>query len=228
MKWLAIIIILSILCITLVIFAPGNYAFYSADEFSELHFLTSPMMFKTILSEVKNIPEDKFMDYPDKNMWYFNKCSKYEVLPLYMLDNLYEENIKLVPSLFNALQHIESINTIAVIKLSGESILKIHQEWADLSNNTLRCLLGVLVPCNDVNKCGVMVEGDARKIEDGKILVYDTSRKHSIYNRHKKDCYYVMIDMDRKNKKGLSEYKMKKSVLEYMTPKKEEDLISLE
>ena len=206
MTWLAIVIIIIVLCTSLVIFAPKNKSFFDRRIYPELELVSDPMHMQLIKDDINSLTPVDFMDYPDKDMWKYNDTSHYEMFPFYMFGQFSRENLNKCPDTFKLAHNIPYIRTMAFIKIKSKSVLKVHRSWKDISNETFKCFLGVNVPTSDVNMCGVWVEGDAKKIEENKWVIFDSSKNHSIYNKHEKDCYMLMFDLQRpSNSIGLSQ-----------------------
>ena len=204
MTWLAILIILIVLCTSLAIFAPKNKSFYDRNIYPELELISDPMHMQLISDDLALVLNN-FIEYPDKEMWKYNESSHYEMFPFYMFGQFFRVNLNKCPDTFKLAHNIPYIRSMAFIKIKSKSVLKVHNNWKDISNETFKCFLGVSVPTSDVNMCGVWVEGDAKKIEENKWLIFDSSKKHSIYNKHTKDCYMLMFDIQRPgNSVGLS------------------------
>lgn len=197
MTWLAVVIIITVICLSLVIFAPRDKTFLDKETYPHLDILSDPMHLQLIKNDLCRIRDDEFLDYPDEKMWKFNKTSKYKIFPFYMFGQFSQKNIEICPDTFQIAHNIPYIRSMAFIKIGAKSVLKVHQNWKHISNETFRCLLGVEVPSNDVNACGVWIKGHTKKLEDGKWIVFDSSRLHSIYNKQSRDCHLLMFDLKR-------------------------------
>ena len=213
MKWLATIIILIVVCTSLAIFAPKNKAFFDRRIYPALEIISDNMHIQLIKDDLNSLNDSDFIEYPDKDMWKYNETSHYEMFPFYMFGKFSRENMSKCQDTFKIAQNIPYIRSMSFIKIRSKSVLKVHQSWGNISNETFRCFLGVNIPASDVNICGVWIEGDAKKLEENKWLVFDSSKKHSIYNKHKKDCYMLMFDLQRPgNSVGLSQKLLPKDV----------------
>lgn len=197
MIWLAVIIILVVLCLALVIFAPKNKSFYDRRIYPHLELISDPMHMQMIREDLNLLDESHFIDYPDQQMWKYNDSSDYQIFPFYMFGEFSRNNLTMCHNTFQIAQNIPYIRSMAFIKIGPKSVLKVHQSWKEISNETFRCFLGVNVPTSDINICGVWVEGDAKKLQDDKWVIFDASRKHSIYNKYSKNCYLLMFDLKR-------------------------------
>jgi aspartyl/asparaginyl beta-hydroxylase (cupin superfamily) len=218
MIWLAILIILIFLCLSLAIFAPKNKSFYNRRIYPELELISDPMHMQLINEDLKSLVSADFINYPDQEMWKYNETSSYKMFPFYMFGKFSRENINKCSNTFKLANNIPYIRSMSFIKIGAKSVLKVHQNWKDISNETFRCFLGVNVPVGDVHICGVWVEGNTKKLEDDKWLVFDASKKHSIYNKHEKDCYLLMFDLQRPgNSIGLSKKSLSKNIKNTIT-----------
>jgi hypothetical protein len=217
MTWLAIIVILIVVCLSLVIFAPKNKTFRDRRIYPTLEIVSDPMHTQLIRDDIKSLEQEDFVDYPDEEMWKFNKSSDYKIFPFYMFGTFSRKNINKCQDTFKIAHNIPYIRTMAFIKIGAKSVLKVHQNWKDVSNETFRCFLGINVPTSDVDVCGIWVEGDAKKLEDNKWVVFDASRKHSIYNKYTKDCYLLMFDLQRPdNTTGCSDQKLPSDIMSFV------------
>jgi aspartyl/asparaginyl beta-hydroxylase (cupin superfamily) len=219
MTWLAILIILIVGCLSLAIFAPKNKSFYDRKIYPELELISDPMHMQLIRDDLKSLTPSSFINYPDEKMWKYNSTSSYEIFPFYMFGKFSRDNINTCPDTFKLAHNIPYIRSMAFIKIGAKSVLKVHQSWKNIANETFRCFIGVDVPICDVHMCGVWVEGNTKKLEDDKWLVFDASKKHSIYNKYKKDCYLLMFDLQRPgNSIGLSQKSLPDEIKNCITP----------
>jgi aspartyl/asparaginyl beta-hydroxylase (cupin superfamily) len=229
MVWLAIIIIIIVACLFLAIFAPKNKSFHDKSTYPNLELISDPMHMQLIKDDLKLLSPEDFIEYPDQAMWKYNETSSYEMFPFYMFGKFSRENINKCPDTFKIAHNILHVRSMAFIKIGAKSVLKVHQNWKDISNETFRCFLGVNIPLCDVHMCGVWVEGDTKRLEENKWLIFDASKKHSIYNKYKKDLYLLMFDLQRPgNSVGLSDRSLpddlKSCVTKIVDQETEEDL----
>jgi len=218
MTWLAVVIILIVACLSLVIFAPKNKTFYDWRIYPHLEIVSDPMHLQLIRDDLNSLDAKDFIDYPDPDMWKFNKSSNYEIFPFYMFGEFSRKNLAKCSDTFKIAHNIPYIRSMAFVKIGPRSVLKVHQSWKDISNETFKCFLGVNVPTNDVNACGVWVEGDAKKLEDDKWVVFDASRKHSVYNKSTKNSYMLMFDLQRPSGTlGLSQKSLPDDLKRFIT-----------
>lgn len=218
MIWLATIIILIVMCLLLVIFAPRNKAFYDRRMYPQLEILSDTTNLQLIRDDLFSLEDGDFIEYPDPKMWKFNESSNYQIFPFYMFGEFSKMNINKCPDTFKLAHNIPYIRTMAFVKIGPKSVLKVHQSWKDIANETFKCFLGVDIPTNDVNSCGIWVEGDAKKLEDGKWVVIDSSRKHSIYNKSKKNSCMLMFDLQRPSGSlGISQKSLPPELKKFIT-----------
>ena len=198
-----------VICLFLVIFAPSEKAFLNKEIYPPLDILSDAMQLHLIKDDLQRLNDQDFVDYPDPQMWKFNADSNYQIFPFYMFGTFAKKNIAACPDTFRLAHYIPYIRTMSFMKLGPKSVLKVHQSWKDLSNDTFRCILGLDIPVNDIHACGIWVQGNVKKIEDDKWVVFDASKKHSMFNKQDKACYMLMFDLKRPtNVVGLSEQAM--------------------
>lgn len=205
MIWLAMVIIMIVISLGLVIFAPSEKVFFNKEIYPSLDILTDRMQLQLIRDDLARVSDDQFLDYPDPDMW--KRTSTYQAFPFYMFGAFAKANIELCPDTFRIAQNIPGVRTMAFIKLGPKSVLKVHQSWHELSNDTFRCVLGLDIPANDINACGIWVNGNVKKIEDDKWVIFDASKRHSMFNRQDNPCYLLMFDLQRPTAvRGVSTY----------------------
>lgn len=208
MTWLAILIVAIVICLSLVIFAPCDKVFFTKDTYPILNVLSDAMQLHLIKDDVKKIEGSHFVEYPDPDMWRFNSSSSYGIYPFYMFGRFFKENIKRCADTFSIAHYVPHAHTMAFVRLGPKSVLKVHKSWKEVANITYRCVLGLDIPANDLHACGIWVQGNAKKIEENKWVIFDASRLHSMFNKQSKPCYMLMFDLTRPSGVGISDYSM--------------------
>jgi aspartyl/asparaginyl beta-hydroxylase (cupin superfamily) len=91
------------------------------------------------------------------------------------------------------LRRIPGIRTALLSRMGPKTSLATHQGWAMLSNHVLRCHLGLDVPADEANTCGMVVEDEIRHHATGSVLIFDDSKHHSAFNNHSKATRVILI-----------------------------------
>lgn len=195
------------MCLSLVIFAPCDKVFFNKEIYPQLNILSDSMQLHLIKDDLRRLEDNQFVNYPDQDMWKFNSESIYKIFPFYMVGVFAKKNIAQCPDTFRLAQYIPYIRTMSFVKLGPKSVLKVHQSWKELANDTFRCVLGLEIPANDIHACGIWVQGNVKKIEEDKWVIFDASKKHSMFNKQDTPCCMLMLDLKRPTKVlGLSNH----------------------
>jgi hypothetical protein len=226
-------VIVFIIILFLVIFAPKSKNFFNINDYypdleklsknQEVIDQTFIKLGLDCLNEADNMIDD-YKKYPifyeDKKPikwkdWLDNKIEgKVEILPLYMFSKLHDENISIFNELINELKNINNINSIFFIKMSPKSKIIEHTGWAQLSNDNLRFIYCFNSFCFYETDCGIWINGEIKKLYKDYSYVYDSSKEHCIYNNTYDDIFFLVIDVERPNNipKGISEYELENIV----------------
>lgn len=191
--------VIFIICISLMIFAPKSVNYFIPETYPALKMVqdTSKDILDADLNNI--IEEDKtkrinWLDWPDKGI-ISGEC---KIFPLYMLGKLSSCRAKACANTYNLIQSIPNIITCAFIKLAKKSKINKSTLWADVANTTLRCLLPIRpTSATSVEKRGMWVNGETKKISYNNLLIFDSSKEHSIYNDSDYDLYALLIDINR-------------------------------
>lgn len=213
--YFAITIISLIIVIILVIFAPKSKNFYNIND-------TYPQFLKVSVDEnvidntfIKlniNLNEDelskkyekyesynkpkkklKWLDWPDKSQI----SGKVQILPLFLFSKISVENIEIFSELYSKIKNIKNIASVYFLKISSNSKIKPHQNWKELSNNTLQYIFCFNSFCFSDKECGIWVNGETKKLYKNNSYIYDSSLEHSIYNNTFDDILFLCIDIER-------------------------------
>jgi len=149
-----------------------------------------------ILNEVTNLNKNdvNWFDWPE-NLYEKNKTWK--VFPLNVFGKWSHKNCSKCPNLTNFLQSIPNLKLAILSKMSGGTILTPHQGWANLSNYSLRCHYGLIIP----PKCCVkVIENNLCETKFHKQfewIIFDDSKEHSAENLSDKDRIILLLDIER-------------------------------
>lgn len=170
----------------------------------------------TIRKELEHFIERKnqFMDWPEKDLLE-NPRDEWTIVPLHGFGT-WHSNCGNFPETTSLLKQIPSLRTAIFSRLGSKTQLKYHQGWSLLSNNVLRCHLGIIVPKN--GKSGVGVEGEKRNIKYGEWIVFDDSKLHTGFNESNSDRIVLLLDIDRPwwVRKGISSVSQTPQLLSFL------------
>jgi aspartyl/asparaginyl beta-hydroxylase (cupin superfamily) len=196
--WIGIIIVIFIVSVSLMIFAPGSVNYFDSKTYPELQTISKHHM-TTLEYELgcANEPDEltNWMQWPDAD-FVKGDCNLY---PLYMFSTLSHKRQAVCQETFRLLQRIPDVKTCTFAKIDVNSSIENHKEWKELCNKTLRCLIIISSPNTAVENCGIWVNGESRKLHTGDVIVMDSSKEHSIYNKSDLPLYMLIVDITRPN-----------------------------
>jgi len=170
-----VVIILVILTFMLLVLLPGPKCYFDVEEFSEL----------------KKIESDEYL-----------KIFKEELIPLSdQVSNIYVDGLLLklpdeYPKSYELFRSIPFIEQILLYKLNAKTDMPKQKGSADLANHTLRAVMPLKI--SGTQKSGIWVDGTIKFYTEGKWIIYDNSREHSMFNKHKRfETYLLIIDIKR-------------------------------
>ncbi|DAZ99929.1 TPA: hypothetical protein N0F65_008736 [Lagenidium giganteum] len=139
--------------------------------------------------------------WPEKH--YASAASEWRVFPFCYTFPAYDASrttwvdatCAMCPRTVALLKSLPDIRTALFSKLGPKTTLGAHRGWADLSNDILRCHLGLVVPTLDNGKpcCSMVVGDDAQPHQDRGLMVFDDSKLHYAYNHHPTKTRIVLI-----------------------------------
>lgn len=91
------------------------------------------------------------------------------------------------------LRQIPDIRTALFSRLGPNTRVASHRGWADLANHVLRTHCCLHIPAGDA--CGLIVDEEERRHDQGNILVFDDSKYHRAYNRTGEDRVVLIVDI---------------------------------
>lgn len=126
---------------------------------------------------------------------YFNTSlvenGKWDTMEFYFWNKKNEANCAACPEISKWLSSIPGLTSAGVSRLSPGAEIKPHP--GD-TNGIARCHFGLSIPAG-LPECGIMVQGEKRKWEEGKILVFCDAYVHSAWNHTDKFRYIMIIDV---------------------------------
>lgn len=182
--------------------------FYHTTIFPHLNLINSSIIKEELANYIKN--NNNWTEWPEYDLWKNNKKDNYNlqtswtVIPLVAFTKPCEKNIKLFPNTMNQLKQIPNVITAGFSKLGPGTKLSFHKGWAKLSNNVLRCHLGLRV---EKNKCKILVTKEnnypnltnikAMYQQENKWIIFDDSLYHSATNDSDQDRIVLILDIVR-------------------------------
>lgn len=199
---IGVVVIIFIISVSLVLFAPRSINFYGHDTFPILKYINenNNQIIKDEFYKIKN--NDDWLCFPDKK----NISGTCEIWPIYMFNIKLDKRINQIEPLYQLIQNIPDIKTCTFMKLESKSCINKNKQWQALTD-TLRCIYILDSPDDTAEKCAVWVNGEAKKIKSFDLIIYDSSKEYSIYNNTKHPLHMLMLDIIRPDKisKGISD-----------------------
>jgi aspartyl/asparaginyl beta-hydroxylase (cupin superfamily) len=196
--WIGFVVIIFIISVTLMIFAPKSNNFYPSTVYPIIKYIheNNTDIFKSDLQKIKNLDKYDSMNwikYPSKNLI----KNEYEIFPLYMFGVLDKYRKSLCNSTYNLIANIPDIKTCSFLKIGENSSIKKHKKWKELSNTTLSCLFILESPMASINDCGIWINGETKKLTKNKMFIFDSSKDHSLFNYTDYPIYCIFLDITR-------------------------------
>lgn len=192
--WIGIVVIIFIICVSLLIFAPKSINYYNVDTFPIVKYLHENNL-QLIKDGCGKAKEDR--NWLKWNIDIIGKCDLY---PLYMFSISPKKRQQTCVDVYNLMKNIPDVKTCSYVILHPKSKISKNRGWKSLSNNTLRCLIIINAPISTVDKCGIWVNGESKILKPNDLLIFDSSKEHSIYNKTSLNIEYLMIDIKRPEK----------------------------
>jgi hypothetical protein len=175
-----------------------NQPFYDPSVFPQLSNINNDIIKEELLNYLQN-SNNTWIDWPEYDLWKNDdKKSSWKVMPLMSFSKWSDKNTKIFPNTTKQLKNIDGLVSAGFSKLGPNTTLTLHKGWGNLSNNVLRCHLGLIVPAN---KCKVFVMGitnDEMIQKENKWIVFDDSLYHSASNDdNEKERIILLLDIKR-------------------------------
>jgi aspartyl/asparaginyl beta-hydroxylase (cupin superfamily) len=225
--WIGIVIVIFIVSVALMIFAPRSVNYFDASTYPELQTI-SKQHITTLEYELNCANETEelsnWMRWPDTN-YVKGNCTLY---PLYMFSTLSHKRRMICSDTFKLLQKIPNVKTCTFVKIEVNSSIENHKEWKDLCNKTLRCLIVISSSNAVIENCGVWVNGESKKLHTGDIIIMDGSKEHSIYNKSDLPLSMLLVDIERPESipKGTSDRVYSNEIQEFVNELNREPLLT--
>lgn len=195
--WIGIFIIVFIICIALLIFAPKSTNYYSVDTYPILKYINENNM-NIIKEEFESIKKsDDWVLWPDKE----HVNGNYEIYPMYMFGTINKKRKETCSNTYALIQNTPNIKSCVFLRVNPNSSINKNKGWSELSNKTLCCIFILESLAHPkVEKCGIWVNGESKKLTKNKLIIFDSSKEHSIYNKMDEPVYILLLDIERPDK----------------------------
>lgn len=201
---IGIIVIIFIICVSLLIFAPKSINYYPTETYPILKSIHENNN-NIIMKEFENIENDKdWIDWPE-NEYVTGSC---KIFPMYMFSTISKKRKNKCLKTYKLIKNMPDVITCAFIKIDKKSKLNKQSQWKELANSTLRCLYILKsVSYAPIETCGIWVNGESKKLLPKNLIIFDSSKEHSIYNGTDYPLYALIIDIKRPEKipNGISQ-----------------------
>ena len=193
---IGIFIIIFIIILSLVIFAPKSKNFYNNDIFPIVDYLykNNDDVFIKDLQLIKNdeTKNNLWIKYPDKEYI----INTYLIYPIYIYGLYSYKRYILSMNTSQLINTIPNIKGISYLKLNQKSKIKKRKKWKEISNNTLCCLFVLeSVYTSNPEECCIWVNGEIKPLVKNKLIIYDSSKEHSIINDTDSPVYLLELDI---------------------------------
>ena len=209
-----VILIILIICLSLFIFAPKSINYYP-DAYPDITNIYNNSI-HLIKKDLEKIKDKDWLKWPDKE----HIVGNVSTYPLYMFSIPAIKRKKICYNTYSSIKKITNVKSCTFIKFDANSKLTKNQQWQELANNTLRVLFILEAGFSTSDeKLGIWVNGEIKKIKDNSVIVYDSSKEHTIYNNTKVPMYLLLIDVARPNDvaRGASTRKYDDQVQKFIT-----------
>jgi len=183
--------------------------FYDMSIYPELKNIDHSIIKNELINYMQQ-SNNNWVEWPEYDLWKNKNESSWKIIPLMAFGKWSDKNTKIFPKTTSQLKNINGLVSAGFSKLGPSTTLKLHKGWGNLSNNVLRCHLGLIVP---KLKCKVFVVGlnnDMMYQKEDKWIIFDDSLYHSASNEDElNDRIILLLDIKRPDNifKGESDIK---------------------
>lgn len=188
--WIGVLVVIFMICISLLIFAPKGKNYFNSNIYPILKYLHENNL-QVFKDDFKKIKDDNWIDY---NIDVQGKCS---MCPLYMFSITSKKNTELCKNTYNLIYNIPDLKTCSYMIIHPKSQIIKNTGWKDLANNTLRCIIIINSMTSTMDKCGIWVNGQTKKIKSDNLIIFDASKEYSIYNNTSLNLEILIFDIKR-------------------------------
>ena len=183
--------------------------FYDISVYPQLKNINY-LTIKNELVDFVKTDNNNWIEWPEYNLWKKNIQASWKIIPLMAFGKWSEKKTKFFPKTTSLLKKINGLVSAGFSNIGPNTTLELHKGWGDLSNNILRCHLGLIIP---KSKCKVFVIGvsnDYMEQKNGNWIIFDDSLYHSASNEDtNNERIILLLDIIRPNHipKGESDIK---------------------
>jgi hypothetical protein len=195
--WIGLVVIIFIISVSLLIFAPKSVNYFNADTYPILKSIheNSKCVIETDFDKIENNPD--WVNWPDRE----HVRGSCKIFPMYMFSTESSKRRNKCLRSYNLIQNTPGVKSCCFIKIDRKSKISKQTQWKELANTTLRCLFIIkAVSSAPVEKCGMWVNGETKKLSSSDLLIFDSSKEHSIYNETDYPVYALLVDVKRPEK----------------------------
>lgn len=197
---LGIVVVVLIVCIALFIFAPRSINYIHHDHLPAIKHISDNYIdvfkhdLETITDPCQSPLDFRWLLWPDRE----NVRGEVMVYPIYMFSTLSDDRKNRCYGTYAQIKKLENVKSCAFIKFGAKSKIIKSQQWSDLANTTIRALfiLDAGFAMTD-EQLGIWVNGEIKKISTNKLIMFDSSKEHTIYNETNLPFYALLVDVER-------------------------------
>ncbi len=178
------IVIMFVICIALVIFAPKKHVFHDIES----HYPGLLTHFQDAQLELIHQEVD-LSDWVDANDQLHNEKSSYKLIKIYD-DRMYLVDIKKYPQTVSIISQIPKLIGAYLARLGPKSILKVQKN----DERFMRISIPLERGFDTADHCGVWVKQETRCLH--RKIMYDTSNIFSMYNKTGAPIKFLILEME--------------------------------
>ncbi len=191
---IAIIIVAVITTFLLLIFLPRPKCFYSFDEVYKDMASVNPELSDNEISRLFQDDANKEIKSKTSDGQSDKKIRELQVIDIYKDNELLIDMVD-YPMLNNLLLQLPDLRAVSIINLPAKYRER-KEKGPEISNTTLRAVLPIQI--SGVKKSGIWCDGETRLFNEKQWVIYDNSREHSIFNKHKQLATRILVvDIER-------------------------------
>jgi aspartyl/asparaginyl beta-hydroxylase (cupin superfamily) len=145
---------------------------------------------RTVREELDALDLASFSAWPERQI-YTN--DGWKVFGFFAFGRRLDENCRRCPNTTGLLEALPGMVTAGFSRLAAGAQILPHCGYEGYSGYHLRAHLGVAVPRSA--DCGLIVNGETRRWQEGKCLLFDDSSQHSAWNHGPGDRVVLLVDV---------------------------------
>ncbi len=104
-------------------------------------------------------------------------------------DGKLDERVADYPQLDDIIHDMPDVHNIQIRKIAGKT--DEPSSRVENASDRLRCIYPLKIPA--AKRSGIWVDGETKFFNDGSWIIYDHTRPHSIFNKHKRSEAVILI-----------------------------------